>query len=384
MTPSRTNNTRLLQIGLLAALASVLQLAESCIPMPVPGMKIGFANLVTLIAIVALGARSGIYVAALRTLVSSLMLGTFLSSGFILSASGALSSALVMGALYAFNRRVNLFSLMGISIAGAVANNLAQIAVVYYLFARVSALQWFIPYLLLSAIVTGYLTGFLAARVCRKLGRSGKTIGLFAAKPADGSARPGARAWSVASLVKLAAVGAGFGASLAVSDPGILLALAGAALTAAMVLLKTGGRELYARFRRLFPYMIFIFAVNALGRAGGHGVHSGLVACLRLADLLLLAFLADKSIPRPELLHLLSKLLLPIELLGVRSRRLLNQVSFSLDAVPFFAKAAGDRFRKFAARSGKRKTLKYAAAFAVATLVVLLTVKGESDVPFTI
>ena len=83
---------KLSQIAVLVALACVLQIAESFIPHPIPGLRLGLANMMTLTAMILLGFGAAMEVALLRTVLSAFMMGTFMSPTFILSFSGAASS----------------------------------------------------------------------------------------------------------------------------------------------------------------------------------------------------------------------------------------------------------------------------------------------------
>lgn len=156
---------------MLAALACVLQVGESLLPHPIPGVRFGLANIVSLIVLVQIGPGSAIGAVLLRTLVSSIFLGTFLTPSFVLSISGGLVSILVMIPLYAISagRRFPAFGFVGISVAGSVSHVLTQLLVVYALFvpARGVWLVW--PWLALSAVVMGIITGLVASQVFRQL-----------------------------------------------------------------------------------------------------------------------------------------------------------------------------------------------------------------------
>ena len=90
-------NQNIYQVALLVALACVLQISESLIPHPIPGLRLGLANMITLTALVVLGFKYALEIAILRTILSSFILGTFMSPGFFLSFAGAIISTLVMG-----------------------------------------------------------------------------------------------------------------------------------------------------------------------------------------------------------------------------------------------------------------------------------------------
>jgi heptaprenyl diphosphate synthase len=155
---------------MLVACASVLQVAESLFPHPLPGVRLGLANIITVIALVYIGPGSAIQLAVLRTLVSSMVLGTFLTPTFVLSFSGAVVSAVVMVLLYRFSGRGQFsFSLVGISVGGAASHIMTQVALVYLLFIRSSGVLWLWPWLCLAAVATGVLTGLIAVQAVRRL-----------------------------------------------------------------------------------------------------------------------------------------------------------------------------------------------------------------------
>ena len=152
----------------LIASASVLQITESFLPHPLPGVRLGLANLMTLVALFELGFKDALKIAVIRSIVSSLILGTFLSPAFVLSLSGAVLSTASMGSVYVLNDRVKTprISIIGISLIGAMVHNLTQITLVYFLFIQHSSVFMMMPVLCISGVVTGWLTGFVAGRVC--------------------------------------------------------------------------------------------------------------------------------------------------------------------------------------------------------------------------
>ena len=80
------------RIARLAAAAIVLTVAEAAIPLPLPGVKPGLANIVTLIVLARWGWRDAVWVALLRVFAGSLLLGQLFAPGFFLSLSGSLAS----------------------------------------------------------------------------------------------------------------------------------------------------------------------------------------------------------------------------------------------------------------------------------------------------
>ncbi len=164
-------NHNIYKIAVLIAISCVLQIAESLIPHPVPGLRLGLASVMTLIALVTLGFGPALEVAVLRTILSSFIMGTFMSPTFILSFSGALVSTLVMGLLYwlsGFNRYLRL-SIVGISILSALTHNVVQLCLAYLILVRHKGIFVFLPWLCFGAVIMGWLTGVVAGSVCLKL-----------------------------------------------------------------------------------------------------------------------------------------------------------------------------------------------------------------------
>lgn len=186
-------NREIVKIALLVSCACVLQVAETLIPHPVPGVRLGLANLITLVALVNMGFGMSLQIALLRTLISSLILGTFLSPSFLLSFSGSLVSTLVMGTLFklsAGGHRVR-FSLVGISIMGSLGHNGTQIGLAYLLLVKNSAILLLWPWLLISGVIMGWITGTIAIQVCKKLERpstakSAQRLGPYTSAYPDG------------------------------------------------------------------------------------------------------------------------------------------------------------------------------------------------------
>ncbi|MBF0317603.1 MAG: Gx transporter family protein, partial [Nitrospirae bacterium] len=120
------------RIALLAAYAIALHGFERLIPTPVPWMRFGLANIITLLAMLMYGFRAALTVTLIRVTVGSFVIGTFLGPAFILSLSGGGLSVLSMGLVH----RVvpGAFSPLGLSLTGAFFHNLGQIVVAYVLF----------------------------------------------------------------------------------------------------------------------------------------------------------------------------------------------------------------------------------------------------------
>lgn len=157
--PQRTDGEgirRLTTAAVLVALGIALQVTESMLPLPVaiPGGKLGLANIATVMTLFLFDAKTAFAVALLRSAIGSLLYGGV--SGMLYSVAGALFSAAVMVLLRRHCREK--LSIVGISIAGAVCHNAAQVTVA----ALVLSNAWiytYLPLLGLLAAVTGLFTG---------------------------------------------------------------------------------------------------------------------------------------------------------------------------------------------------------------------------------
>lgn len=149
---------RIAVCGLLTALALVLSLVERMFPLsaavPVPGIKLGLANVVTLFALTRLGKRDAFAVLLVRVVLASVFMGSVTS--FLFALFGGVLALAVMALLLPFEGR--WFSTPGISVAGAAAHNIGQIGAAMLVLRSVYVAAY-LPLLLVSALVTGLVTG---------------------------------------------------------------------------------------------------------------------------------------------------------------------------------------------------------------------------------
>lgn len=155
-------------VGLLVAVGLVLQIVEGSLPplLPIPGAKLGLANLATVIALFFLGPAEALEVTALRTLLGGLLRGSVV--GMALGMSGGLAAWSAMSLLYLLHPTP--FSITGVSVAGAAAHNAAQLWMAVLL-VNFSGLWRYLPYLLLAAVPTGLFVGVVARRLGQALAR---------------------------------------------------------------------------------------------------------------------------------------------------------------------------------------------------------------------
>ena len=174
MSPIQNSHRRLATIALLVGLGVVLHRLEALLPLPTPWVKLGLANIMSLVALVFLGFRAALEVTLLRILLGSVLGGTFLSPTFFLSLAGGLASVCIMGLLYREGRRT--FSMVGISVAAAYAHTTAIFVCVFFLFIHQSAFFNLLPVFLTFSLISGILTGLLANNITQHLYKEGVSL----------------------------------------------------------------------------------------------------------------------------------------------------------------------------------------------------------------
>lgn len=147
-----------------SALALALSWAESFLPLtlfiPVPGFRLGLANLVTLFVLYHLGGRTAFSVLTARCFLGALLTGNLTALAF--SLLGGFAAMSVMAAL----RRSRRLSVYGVSIAGAAAHNLGQVLAAVLVLGGWAPLAYLPPLLALS-VLTGAFTGGISAALFR-------------------------------------------------------------------------------------------------------------------------------------------------------------------------------------------------------------------------
>ena len=156
--------SRVAYFGVFTALALIFSYVETLIPIHfgVPGMKLGLANLVIVVALYKMKIRDAFFLSVVRVLLSGFLFGNYFS--IIYSLAGALLSLSVMALL----KRAGGFSIIGISIAGGVFHNIGQLFVAMAVVEMFQA-AYYIPVLLVAGLLTGCLIGILAQEMLKRL-----------------------------------------------------------------------------------------------------------------------------------------------------------------------------------------------------------------------
>lgn len=154
---------RITVLAVFLGIGVALHALEALIPFNMlPGMKLGFANIVTVVTLYVFGFSSTLTLAVLRVLMGSLLSGTFMSSSFMLALSGAICASFGMGiTINIFKGRISLYSL---SIVGSMCHNIGQLCA-FMLLVKSSNVIVYFPYLALISIPTGLIIG-LCSRYC--------------------------------------------------------------------------------------------------------------------------------------------------------------------------------------------------------------------------
>jgi len=149
---------------MFAALALIFSYVEVLvpIPIPVPGVKLGIANLVILIALYRMDFKYSMTINIVRIVIAGLLFsGVF---GMLYSLAGGVLSLIVMWAL----KKTNLFSMIGVSMAGGVVHNLGQLIVACLIVSNVHLMSYF-AILLWAGLISGIAIGFIATIIEKRL-----------------------------------------------------------------------------------------------------------------------------------------------------------------------------------------------------------------------
>ena len=154
------------QVAKLAAIAIALHMVEAVIPSPLPGVKPGIANIVTLYVLMQYGFATAAWVSILRVFASSLLLGQFLSPTFLLSLSGALLSLAMLWIASYLPKRY--FSVISLSILAAFGHIAGQLIMVRLWLIPHAGVSYLIPIFAASALFFGVFNGLICAKLLQQ------------------------------------------------------------------------------------------------------------------------------------------------------------------------------------------------------------------------
>ena len=153
-------------IAKLTALAIGLHLLEAVFPSPLPGVKPGIANIVTLYVLYQYDFATAAWVSLLRVFASSLLLGHFLSPTFVLSLSGAIVSLSALFLAQYLPKRY--FSAVTLSIIAAFAHITGQLIMVRLWLIPHAGVSYLIPIFALAALIFGVINGLITTKLTQQ------------------------------------------------------------------------------------------------------------------------------------------------------------------------------------------------------------------------
>jgi len=151
------------RIARYAAAAIALSVVEAAIPTPLPGVKPGLANIITLVVLARYGWRDAVWVSLLRVVAGSLLIGQFLAPGFFLSLAGALASLAALG--FALHLPARWFGPVSQSLIAAFTHIAGQLVVARLWLVPHDGLFYLVPFFALAALLFGLANGLAAAKL---------------------------------------------------------------------------------------------------------------------------------------------------------------------------------------------------------------------------
>lgn len=157
---------RMTFLGLMVAYSLVLYIFETYIPNPLiaifPGAKLGLSNIITLISLIILGVKDTCIILTVRIILSSIFAGPI--SYFLFSVGGAYLSLICMY----LTSKIKGFSIIGVSIIGAIGHNIGQLLVASIIVQNINMVGY-LPFMLIASLVTGMFVGLVSKYCCPKI-----------------------------------------------------------------------------------------------------------------------------------------------------------------------------------------------------------------------
>jgi len=155
------------RIAQLAVLAIGIHVLESALPSPIPGIKPGLANVITIAVFFLYGVRAAIWVSLLRVVVGSIAIGTFLTPTFMMSLGGALASITVLFLIWQL--RVLNFGPVGVALLASLGHMLGQFLLAYSLFLPHPSLWNLFPVFMTAALIFGLVSGVITQQLLYRM-----------------------------------------------------------------------------------------------------------------------------------------------------------------------------------------------------------------------
>lgn len=155
--------------GVFASIAIVIAYIERLfpIPIPLPGIKLGLANVAVIIMLYISGTKAAFSISTIRIIVVGFLFGSIFSMAYSL-AGGILSFLAMCGA-----KKIRVFGIVGVSVIGGVSHNIGQIAIAAAIVQH-TGLFYYSPALIIAGVVTGGLIGYVGGITIRHLKNIGR------------------------------------------------------------------------------------------------------------------------------------------------------------------------------------------------------------------
>ena len=153
-------------LGVMLALALICSYVEVLIPIPIgiPGIKLGLANIVIVFALYSMGIKEALVLSIMRVTISGFMFGNVIAIAY--SLAGGLLSLFVMYLL----KKTDKLSCISISIAGGIFHNIGQMIIATILVDNYYVL-YYVPVLMIAGFITGACIGVVAQEVFLRIGK---------------------------------------------------------------------------------------------------------------------------------------------------------------------------------------------------------------------
>lgn len=160
----KNRRTKAAYLGVFTALALIFSYIETLIPFQIgiPGVKLGLANLIIVIALYKMRVRDALALSVVRILLAGFLFANLFS--IIYSLAGGVLSLAVM----AFLKKRGTFSVIGVSVAGGVFHNIGQLLVAMFVVETFSV-AYYVPVLLVAGVITGCLIGIVSNKMLKRL-----------------------------------------------------------------------------------------------------------------------------------------------------------------------------------------------------------------------
>lgn len=159
--------------GMMIALALIFSYLETFIPInalvPIPGVKLGLANIVVLFALYTMKVRDAFVIAVIRILIAGFLFGNLMTIAY--SFAGGMLSLSVMWLL-----KKTKLSTIGVSMVGGICHNIGQLCVAVVL-TETTRIAYYLPVLLIAGLITGLLMGIVANLVIDRVNKIQKKMG---------------------------------------------------------------------------------------------------------------------------------------------------------------------------------------------------------------